>query len=117
MKTLHFQNVVRGTAHRPPPSLDMISQGGETAKDKFPIKVELDAEKRLQAEVLEKRIRIGEYFRDFDKLRKGVISEAAVRSRSTFLGDSSRQPSSPSTSSSTSSTSPNCSSSIAHQRV
>lgn len=81
MKTLHFQNVVRGTFPRPPISLDMIAQGGETAKDKFPIKVELDVEKRIQAEAIETRMRVSEYFRDFDKLRKGAVSEAAVSDR------------------------------------
>ena len=40
--------------------------------------VELDAEKRLQALVAKDRIRIKEFFIDFDKLRKGFVGEAAV---------------------------------------
>lgn len=40
--------------------------------------VELDAERRLQALVAKDRIRIKEFFIDFDKLRKGFVGEAAV---------------------------------------
>ena len=40
--------------------------------------VELDVEKRLQALVAKDRIRIKEFFIDFDKLRKGWVGEAAV---------------------------------------
>lgn len=40
--------------------------------------VELDVEKRLQAMVAKDRIRIKEFFIDFDKLRKGYVGEAAV---------------------------------------
>jgi len=54
------------------------NQGSEEGKDKYPLKIVLDAEKRIQAEVLKQRIRIKEFFRDFDKLRKGVVSEAGV---------------------------------------
>ena len=46
--------------------------------------VELDAERRLQALVAKDRIRIKEFFIDFDKLRKGFVGEAAV-STNTFL--------------------------------
>lgn len=46
--------------------------------------VELDAEKRLQALIAKDRIRIKEFFIDFDKLRKGFVGEAAV-SITTFL--------------------------------
>ena len=56
----------------------MIAQGADASKDKFPIKVELDAEKKIQAEAFKNRIRVKEFFRDYDKLRKGVVSEAAV---------------------------------------
>lgn len=42
------------------------------------MKVELDVEKRLQALVAKDRIRIKEFFIDFDKLRKGFVGEAAV---------------------------------------
>lgn len=41
--------------------------------------VELDVEKRLQALVAKDRIRVKEFFLDFDKLRKGVVGEAAFR--------------------------------------
>lgn len=40
--------------------------------------LELDVEKRLQAMVAKDRIRIKEFFIDFDKLRKGYVGEAAV---------------------------------------
>jgi hypothetical protein len=40
--------------------------------------VELDVEKRLQALVARDRVRIKEFFIDFDKLRKGWVGEAAV---------------------------------------
>jgi hypothetical protein len=40
--------------------------------------VELDVEKRLQADVLKNRVRVKEFFMDFDRLRKGFVGEAAV---------------------------------------
>ena len=40
--------------------------------------VELDVEKKLQALVAKDRIRVKEFFIDFDKLRKGQVGEAAV---------------------------------------
>ena len=40
--------------------------------------VELDVEKRLQAVVAKDRIRIREFFIDFDKLRKGQVGLAHV---------------------------------------
>ena len=40
--------------------------------------VELDVERRLQALVARDRVRIKEFFIDFDKLRKGWVGEAAV---------------------------------------
>lgn len=45
----------------------------------------LDVEKRIQALVAKDRIRIQEFFIDFDKLRKGYVGEAAVSSVSTIL--------------------------------
>ncbi len=42
------------------------------------LNVELDVEKRLQADVLKDRVRIKEFFIDFDRLRKGYVGEAAV---------------------------------------
>ena len=42
--------------------------------------LELDVEKRLQALVARDRVRIKEFFIDFDKLRKGWVGEAAVSS-------------------------------------
>lgn len=42
------------------------------------LNVELDVEKRLQAMVLKDRIRIKQFFIDFDRLRKGTVGEAAV---------------------------------------
>ena len=42
------------------------------------LNVELDVEKRLQAVVLKDRIRIKQFFIDFDRLRKGTVGEAAV---------------------------------------
>ena len=43
------------------------------------LNVELDVEKRLQADVLKDRVRIKQFFQDFDRLRKGTVGEAAVR--------------------------------------
>ena len=40
--------------------------------------LEEDIEKRLQALVAKDRIRIKEFFIDFDKLRKGYVGEAGV---------------------------------------
>lgn len=40
--------------------------------------VEDDVEKRLQSLVVKDRIRVKEFFTDFDKLRKGWVGEAAV---------------------------------------
>lgn len=42
------------------------------------LNVELDVEKRLQADVSKERIRIKQFFIDFDRLRKGFVGEAAV---------------------------------------
>ena len=42
------------------------------------INVELDVEKRLMAVVLKDRVRIKQFFQDFDRLRKGVVGIAAV---------------------------------------
>ncbi len=42
--------------------------------------IEADVEKRLQALVAKDRIRIKEFFIDFDKLRKGYVGEAGVSS-------------------------------------
>jgi hypothetical protein len=42
------------------------------------LNIELDVEKRIQAWVLKDRIRIKEFFIDFDKLRKGYVGEAGV---------------------------------------
>lgn len=52
--------------------------------------VELDVERRLQALVAKDRVRIKEFFIDFDKLRKGWVGEAAVSN--TFSFYSSRIP-------------------------
>lgn len=40
--------------------------------------LELDVEKRLQACIAKDRVRVKEFFIDFDKLRKGWCGEAAV---------------------------------------
>jgi len=50
-----------------------------TYQPKDILNVELDVEKRLTADVLKNRIRIKEFFIDFDRLRKGTVGEAAVR--------------------------------------
>ena len=42
------------------------------------LNVELDVEKRMQAEILKRQIRIKEFFHDFDRLRKGTVGEAGV---------------------------------------
>ena len=41
----------------------------------------MDVEKRMQALVAKDRIRIKEFFIDFDKLRKGFVGEAGVSLR------------------------------------
>ena len=41
--------------------------------------IEADVEKRLQAVVARDRVRIKEFFLDFDKLRKGWVGEAAFK--------------------------------------
>ncbi len=43
------------------------------------LNIELDVERRMQAEILKRQIRIKEFFHDFDKLRKGNVGEAGVR--------------------------------------
>lgn len=47
--------------------------------------LEHDVERRLQALVAKDRIRIREFFIDFDKLRKGTVGEAAVSFINIFL--------------------------------
>jgi hypothetical protein len=42
------------------------------------LNIELDVEKRMQAEVLKRQVRIKEFFHDFDRLRKGTTGEAGV---------------------------------------
>ena len=42
------------------------------------LNVEIDVEKRMQAEILKRQIRIKEFFYDFDRLRKGFVGEAGV---------------------------------------
>ena len=39
---------------------------------------ENDTEKKIQAQIVKDGLRIREFFIDFDKLRKGVVGEAAV---------------------------------------
>ena len=46
--------------------------------------VELDVEKRLQAVVAKDRVRIKEFFIDFDKLRKGQVGVAPVSFNNLF---------------------------------
>ena len=47
--------------------------------------LEHDVERRLKALVAKDRIRIREFFIDFDKLRKGTVGEAAVSFINIFL--------------------------------
>ena len=49
------------------------------------INVELDVEVRLKAQILKDRIRIKQFFQDFDRLRKGTVGEAAVSHLSYFI--------------------------------
>jgi len=42
------------------------------------LKVETDIEKRIKSEVYQKGIRVREFFFDYDKLRKGVVTEDKV---------------------------------------
>ena len=48
------------------------------------MQLELDVEKRLQALIAKDRIRIKEFFLDFDKLRKGTVGEAGVSKQISF---------------------------------
>ena len=52
--------------------------------------VELDVERRLQALVAKDRVRIKEFFIDFDKLRKGWVGEAAVSINKQFSSSPAR---------------------------
>ncbi len=54
--------------------------------------VEADVEKRLQALVAKDRIRIKEFFIDFDKLRKGFVGEAGVSDFPEFPGPKTGHP-------------------------
>jgi hypothetical protein len=47
-------------------------------KPKDVLNVELDVERRMQAEILKRQVRIKEFFHDFDRLRKGTVGEAGV---------------------------------------
>ena len=66
MTTLHFQNI-KSEVLKDPAKLQTS-----------PIKLCMDIESRIQAAVLKDRIRIKEFFRDYDKLRKGTTSQAFV---------------------------------------
>jgi hypothetical protein len=44
-----------------------------------------DVIRKIQAEVIMKRLRIAEFFRDYDPLRKGVVSESQVIHEDTFI--------------------------------
>lgn len=46
---------------------------------------ENDIEKRIQAKIAKDGVRIREFFIDFDKLRKGVVGEAAVSDKRTVM--------------------------------
>ncbi|KAL4466875.1 hypothetical protein ABPG74_010472 [Tetrahymena malaccensis] len=50
------------------------------------ITVNTDIEKLIKAEVFKKQIRIREFFYDFDRLRKGVVTEDKFRSALSMLG-------------------------------
>lgn len=45
-----------------------------------------DIEKLIKAEVFKKQIRIREFFFDFDRLRKGIVTEDKFRSALSMLG-------------------------------
>lgn len=59
--------------------------GNGFGKPQTLLNIELDVEKRLQAVVLKDRVRIKQFFLDFDRLRKGFVGEAAVRIKTFFL--------------------------------
>ena len=42
------------------------------------LQVERDIEKRIKGEVYQKGIRVKEFFFDYDKLRKGIVTEDKV---------------------------------------
>lgn len=57
----------------------------EKSPDKYPIKINLDAEERIKAEALRKGVRINIFFQDFDKLRKGTVNPEHVNLNSLSL--------------------------------
>ena len=57
--------------------MDSFHPSAQQSKPAY-MKCELDIEKRLQALVAKDRVRIKEFFIDFDKLRKGWVGVAAV---------------------------------------
>lgn len=61
-------------------AISIVDSFHPSAQQKQPsyMNLELDVEKRLQAVVARDRVRVKEFFIDFDKLRKGWVGEAAV---------------------------------------
>jgi len=47
--------------------------------------IDTDIESRIKAEVFKKQIRIKEFFNDFDRLRKGTVTEDKFRSAMSML--------------------------------
>jgi hypothetical protein len=68
MTTLHFQNI----------KADVLKDPEKLQSS--PIRLCLNIETKIQAKILKERIRINEFFRDYDKLRKGYTSYAYVSS-------------------------------------
>ena len=54
-------------------------EGGRFNISKNTITVNKDIEKLIKAEVFKKQIRIREFFFDFDRLRKGLVTEDKVK--------------------------------------
>ena len=50
----------------------------ETVASKHRLSIESDVEKYIRAEVFQNQIRIKDFFEDFDKLRKGWVTEDKV---------------------------------------
>ena len=66
MTTLHFQNIKEQIIKDP------------SKQESSPIKLCINIEERVKAKILKDRIRVREFFRDYDKLRKGYTSYAYV---------------------------------------
>lgn len=74
---VEYENFVKILGMKQTGATGMAMSPGASPSKQF-LRMELDIEKRIIAEVLKNRIRIKEFFLDFDRLRKGFVGEAGV---------------------------------------